>query len=199
MAQENEAKYKKSEILKRNIYLSAIDLFYEKGFENVKISDICEKLKISTGTFYYYFPSKEAVFLEYATVADELMEDLSLHTEASSCAERLRKLVQQKAHMFSVMGQKMSNVCLSAFLKHRDESSLDLKRSVYVHFRETIEQGIRDGEFRDDIDPVMLTSGIRYMLGGITLHWASSPEYFDVEKVLDEHLSLLIENMKKEK
>ena len=73
MAIENEHKVKKSEILKKNIFLKAIELFGEKGFENVKINDICESLKISTGSFYYYYPSKEAIFLEYTAAADDLM------------------------------------------------------------------------------------------------------------------------------
>ena len=40
--------------VQQKIYDSAIDLFIEKGFENVKISDICKEAQVSTGTFYYY-------------------------------------------------------------------------------------------------------------------------------------------------
>lgn len=197
MAAKKENKFKKSEILRRKIYHSSIDLFRERGFENVKIADICEEVKISTGTFYYYFPSKEAIFLEYANVADELMEHVVSDLEYNSQAEKLHQLVLQKVHAYSVVGQKLSNACLGAFLKHKDDSYLDVNRFAFNQFQETIEEGIRNGEFREDVDAEALTSGLRYMIGGITLHWASSKKNFDIEKVLSEHVDMLIEAMKK--
>jgi len=193
---EREPRVKKSELLRTKIYHSAIDLFAERGFENVKISDICEAAEISTGTFYYYFPSKEAVFLQYAGVADGLMDKLAAEIECDTQAERLKQLVLQKVHMFSVVGQKLSNACLSAFLKHNDVSYLDIHRSAYAHFMHAVEMGKKNGEFRSDIDTYQAVSILRYMIGGLVMHWVASKEYFDIDTEIGKLVDSFISGLK---
>lgn len=184
---------KKSELIRTKIYYCAIERFCEHGFSNTKISDICEAAGVSTGTFYYYFPSKEAVFLEYARVADDMVNEWLSTLVCDSCAQRLKELVKYKIHMFSVVGHGLSNTCLMAFLKHQDDSFMDINRSVYVHFMNTIEEGIQAGEFSPQIDPYVATGHLRYIVCGLALHWTSSKEAFDidaeVEKLVDQFIA----------
>ncbi len=42
---------------------AAVDLFYEKGFQRTRISDIVGRAGVAQGTFYLYFKSKDEVFL----------------------------------------------------------------------------------------------------------------------------------------
>ncbi len=42
----------------------AIKLFSERGYENTKISDIAEALRMGKGTFYAYFKNKRELFIE---------------------------------------------------------------------------------------------------------------------------------------
>ena len=197
MAAENEVKLKKSEILRKKIFLRAIELFGERGFENVRIADICESLGIATGSFYYYYPSKEAIFIEYSQAADDLMRDFVANMEYSSQADRLKQLVTEKVRMFSVVGQKMSNTCLAAFIKHCDASSMDIGRTAYVEFKKALEDGIACGEFRQDVDVDMLTSILRYIIAGMTLRWVSSREPFDIDGSMSEHLDSIINTILK--
>ena len=46
---------------KKDIVLSAINVFQEKGFENATVSAIVKGAGIAQGTFYLYFPSKLSV------------------------------------------------------------------------------------------------------------------------------------------
>lgn len=192
MPAEAEVKVKKSEILRKKIFLRAMDLFGEKGFENVKITDICESLGIATGSFYYYYPSKEAIFIEYSQAADDLMQDFVANMEYSCQADRLKQLVMEKVRTFSVVGQKMSNTCLAAFIKHHDSSSMDIGRTAYVEFRKALEDGVACGEFRPEIDIDMLTSTLRYLVAGMTLRWVSSQEPFDIDSSISQHLDSII-------
>lgn len=57
---------------KRNEFLRVgREMFFEKGYINVSIKEICEKLKTTTGSFYFMFPSKEKLLEEL------LLEDLN--------------------------------------------------------------------------------------------------------------------------
>ena len=49
---------------KRKILQAASDIFVEKGFSNVVISDIAQAAGIGKGTVYEYFKSKEELFSE---------------------------------------------------------------------------------------------------------------------------------------
>ncbi|MEA4854411.1 MAG: TetR/AcrR family transcriptional regulator [Christensenella sp.] len=54
---ENQTKKKIKEI--------AIELFREKGFENVTLGEICQKSGINKHTFYYYFKSKDDLLKDF--------------------------------------------------------------------------------------------------------------------------------------
>ncbi len=51
---------KKGEKRKHELLNTAYRMFIEKGYDNTSIDDIIAKAGIAKGTYYYYFPSKEA-------------------------------------------------------------------------------------------------------------------------------------------
>jgi AcrR family transcriptional regulator len=57
-----EMMIEKQEEKLRQLVSAAVDLFYEKGFERTRISDIVGKAGVAQGTFYLYFKSKDEVF-----------------------------------------------------------------------------------------------------------------------------------------
>lgn len=52
---------KDPEIRQAELIDAAQELFITAGYQQTNISDIVKKVGVSQGTFYYYFPSKEAV------------------------------------------------------------------------------------------------------------------------------------------
>lgn len=55
---------------KEEIFHSAMCLFHDYGFHETTVVDIAKRAGISRGTFFNYYPYKEAILLEYA--ADRL-------------------------------------------------------------------------------------------------------------------------------
>jgi len=49
---------------KADIFNSARELFYSKGFKDTNVSDIAKMAGIGVGTFYNYYSSKEELFVE---------------------------------------------------------------------------------------------------------------------------------------
>jgi AcrR family transcriptional regulator len=58
-----------SEPTRKRILDSAYGLFYRKGFGRVSVDDICDAAGITKKTFYYHFPSKDALL--GAVLADQ--------------------------------------------------------------------------------------------------------------------------------
>ncbi|SNS95309.1 transcriptional regulator, TetR family [Anaerovirgula multivorans] len=49
---------------KEDIFNSAKELFYAKGYKDINVADIAKMAGIGVGTFYNYYSSKEQLFLE---------------------------------------------------------------------------------------------------------------------------------------
>lgn len=45
----------------------ALELFKQKGFDNVTVNDICNAANITKGTFYYHFKSKDDLLGKFYT------------------------------------------------------------------------------------------------------------------------------------
>lgn len=50
------------------IFQAAMALFRERGFQETTASDIAKAVHVSRGTFFNYFPYKEAVLLDYGSL-----------------------------------------------------------------------------------------------------------------------------------
>ncbi|PLR97688.1 TetR/AcrR family transcriptional regulator [Bacillus sp. T33-2] len=55
---------KKGEKTRQHLLAIAEQVFGEKGYFNASIVDITQQAKVAQGTFYNYFPSKQAIFEE---------------------------------------------------------------------------------------------------------------------------------------
>jgi AcrR family transcriptional regulator len=53
---------RKKEETKERIFKAAVALFKHKGVEATTVEEICDKADVAKGTFFNYFPRKEAVF-----------------------------------------------------------------------------------------------------------------------------------------
>ncbi|GHF99720.1 TetR family transcriptional regulator [Deinococcus piscis] len=56
------------------IYEAAIALFKESGFENTTATEIARASGVSRGTFFNYYPYKEAVLLDYGSLVVKSLE-----------------------------------------------------------------------------------------------------------------------------
>lgn len=64
-----------AKLTKEKIYKNAIKLIRNKGFENISVSEICDKSDVSIGTFYYYFKTKQDILFEIYKKADNYFEN----------------------------------------------------------------------------------------------------------------------------
>jgi AcrR family transcriptional regulator len=69
---------------RRRIRVAAYRCFLRRGFHETTVDAICERARISKGAFYWYFPSKQAVFLDLLNNwADEVHDELTAELGAA--------------------------------------------------------------------------------------------------------------------
>lgn len=93
----------KSEETRARILNAALTLFRERGFEAATIRHIAEEADVATGAAYYYFPSKEAIVMEfYQRSCAEMQPKIEAALKGTTgLEERLRELIHVKLTHFS--------------------------------------------------------------------------------------------------
>lgn len=93
----------KAEETALRILESALELFRQEGFDSATMRDIAGKAGVATGAAYYYYPSKDAIVLEfYRRSCEEMQPKIEAALEhASGLEDRLRELIQVKLSYFA--------------------------------------------------------------------------------------------------
>ena len=73
---------------------AALDIFGQKGYKATGISEIARQSKVAVGSFYNYYDSKEAIFLdvyveENKRIRQKMMEEIDWQGEAVDLVAQL--------------------------------------------------------------------------------------------------------------
>jgi AcrR family transcriptional regulator len=82
---------------------SALALFRQEGFDNATMRGIAEKAGVATGAAYYYYPSKDAIVMDFyrRSCADMQPKIEAALKHSTSLETRLRELIQVKFAHFA--------------------------------------------------------------------------------------------------
>ena len=93
----------RSEETRQRILEAALALFQERGFDAATMREIAARAEVATGAAYYYFPSKEAIVMDFYLRSCEEMQpviEAALKT-ARGLEARLRELIGVKLSYFA--------------------------------------------------------------------------------------------------
>lgn len=75
--QSSEKTRQKKDAKRAAMMQAAVRTFAEKGYQAATVRDIVQEADVSVGTFYFYFPDKETLFIHlYEETADFLLKTL---------------------------------------------------------------------------------------------------------------------------
>jgi len=98
-----ETKLAKSEETSLKILDAALALFREQGFDSATMRAVAQKAEVATGAAYYYYPSKEAIVMDfYGRSCEQMQPKIEAALEGVEGLEaRLRELIQVKLDHFA--------------------------------------------------------------------------------------------------
>jgi len=93
----------KAEEIGRRILDAALELFRQEGYDITTMRDIARKAGVATGAAYYYYPSKDAIVMDfYQRSCAEMQPKIEAAVEKASGLEaRLRESIQVKLAHFA--------------------------------------------------------------------------------------------------
>jgi AcrR family transcriptional regulator len=186
------------ESLRDQIVNAALTLFLEKGYQTTTIQDIIDAAKCSKGGFYHYFASKEdLLYLIHDTfITYELQQAEAVMKGPGTASEKLRQMIIDLVDSIELYRPHVTVFFEERRLLSYEKFALvKQKRDRYEQlFREVVEEGIRTGEFRADLNARIIVFAIFGMCNW-TYQWLQSNKGFGVRAIGQMFCDLLFQGL----
>jgi TetR/AcrR family transcriptional regulator len=141
---------------------SALKLFNQKGYAGTTVREIVAEAGVTKPVLYYYFGSKEGVYLELLKAPFQKFDELlaGFHREGSSASEKLMTLCESSFHLYyeNIETAKLMNAIY--YGPPQGAPFFDFEAyhvRLLNEIRQLVEEGIETGEFRKlDVNDMML-------------------------------------------
>jgi AcrR family transcriptional regulator len=188
----------RAEDTRRKIYDAALELFREKGFEQTTMRDIAAKAQVALGGAYYYFPSKDAIVLDFYRDTQEssheaVLEDLARYKKLK---DRIRCVLEKRLELL----QPNRKFCAALFRHAPDsddplspfsEVSRPIREHAVEHMRLAMEGG--DVKVPSDLKPRLPYLLWLYQMG-LIMFWLydRSPSQERSRRLTEKSLGVLV-------
>lgn len=161
---------------KELIYKTALQLFMEKGFENTTVDEIAAKADIAKGTFFNYFPRKEAVMTHivelrmqqlFRNLPDIMDGEMSARGRIEKIMHILGKINENEKPLTRVVVMETLRNYAAAMGPEEKEKHMQF----YHLLRDILHQGQERGEIRGWIDVNTAARTLELIYVSTLLEW----------------------------
>ena len=143
---------------KNNLHDALISLLKEKTFENIKVSDICEKALINRSTFYSHYNDKYELLLDSInTIKSNSLHDLEENEHNIDTREYYIELIKLLLNHI----EEMREIYKPILLNNINSIIMDILLDVA---KKDIEKRLENGNFKSKVPIDILTT---FYLGAI--------------------------------
>lgn len=158
---------------RERLVVAARAVFEERGFLQTRVAHIARHAGAAYGSFYAYFPSKEAIFLE---VADRLFQDMTRESLVPAAgpdpAARIRRANRAYYEAYLRNAKMMAIVEQVATINGEFQEMRRKHRALSVQRSATaIARWQRDGLVAGDLDPEMTARALAAMVDHSLYLW----------------------------
>ena len=191
---------RKKEETRQRIVAAAVELFQRNGYEATTVDEIAERADVAKGTFFNYYPRKEAILDDVHEQQIEAVEAAADRVlgNGGDWGEMMQKISREACEIYA-RNRDVSRVSILNILKNPPGSSPDAERTherVQRVTRRFIERGIAMGALRADIDVERATYVMRGVFFFTMLMWLCSVEApYDLGAEVVARMNLVLEGI----
>jgi len=183
---------------------TSLDLFNKHGYEHVSIEQITKACNVSKGTFYTYFPSKYDVILEKFKELDSFYSTVEKNIDSSlPASEKILTLYQeQMKYLTNVVGKDLLRTVYTAAMTsqvEQDHYLISPQREIFQIINTYLEDGIRLGEFRQDLQVTQVQAIIQRCMRANVYDWLIHNEDFNLSVEMAQFTAIVLDGLKAEK
>ena len=159
---------------------AAAEVFATRGFHGASTQDIADVLGIKQASLYYYFPSKEVALEEVCLRGAEghLERAVSIASAPDTARAKISRLIE--AHLTPLLDRRPY---VRTFLNERQHLPTESRRRIgrvsraYERLIEDVlRSGVRDGEFRRDLDCRLAALGLLGLVNAVAAWYGKEPK-----------------------
>ena len=184
---------------REKILREALDLFARRGFESTTVDEIVARADVAKGTFFNYFPRKEALI-------EHLFEN-RLRASVSSATDLLSVAIPVRDKLLDLFCEAASGhegdepltrdlFALEAARALSPASDEEYGRHWGLIVSELVQQGLRSGEIRAGVDATRARTVLNAVYVAVLAAWASAvPGSYDLRENMREHVLLVLDGL----
>ena len=198
----NESEKGKRDKLGR-LFEAATKRFGEDGYSETSMESIAEEAGVSKGTLYYYFDSKEELFIEL--LLDWVKKFERFREDGIVEDTPMKKLIHLHDEMMEVIGEmgSLGKLMLEFWANASRKKELEkILNDTIEKYRKTVARIIERGNEQDvfrDVDPWEASSALVAAYDGLWFHWLLAPDSFEVEEAGNQLITNYLHGLAKEK
>ena len=179
---------------RKQLLTESFELFAEIGYGKITMRQLAQKLGISTGTLYHYFPSKEAIFLQLVEelaqrdISNFLIQAESVPPDIRSRVGAILDFTKENRDYFS----KQLTIGMDYYQQQVSEADVpkdDLSQSYITMYEQLDREAIEAINEYLQVDNYAIGEFILTFINGLLLCQLYQPNF----KSWDDQVEILIE------
>lgn len=168
----------KGDRTRRYLYDCSVQLFREKGYDQVSVDEIVKKAGVAKGTFYIYFKKKSDIILEMLRQYDDYYDRIMSSLDDDLPVEKRLEEIVRGACRFTgdVIGLDLIRVLYTKQISPGDSQSrlLNEDRALFRILSGLVREGQQQGIYRAEYDAEQVTMLILRGIRSVFFEWCSS-------------------------
>ena len=169
------------------IFSNAMHLFRMQGFTATSVEQITQHADVGKGTFYNYFPTKEAVISEFSRRTCQDLINNGRQKPSLGTRQRLGILLHDWTE-FMIKDREIAWITV----KNREGADYDM--SLHYGLLAILTVGQQNHEISDEFDPAFLAESLEGMMVQHFIRWFVSG-VGDLHEEMNHALSLFLDGM----
>ena len=188
---------RKKEETKDRILRAAFELFRKRGVDATTVEEISEKADVAKGTFFNYFPRKEAVFgyLSEMWVADAEEKIAAIFAKGVPAWQKVRDVFIEFASFYEA-DRALSKHMLMEWTRNMHDPADAICRRWAALGVDVAQRLQAKGELRRDVPAERASRLLEDVYHGTIMMWLESPEPpFPLKDELRKRLTLAMQGL----
>lgn len=174
---------------KNRIYKIAIELMEKRGYEDVKVEDICKKAKVSVGSFYNYFKSKNDILSEIFKRADSYFENDVI--DNLKCDDSLDKVVE--FFTYYAMYNEIAGIdTMKQLYSFNNKLFIEEGRYMQIALQEIITSGQNKNEISKDMTDKEISNYLFIAARGVAYDWCLHDGKYNIKEFMENYFRRIV-------
>jgi len=173
----------------------AIRMIREKGYDNIKIDEICAEAGFSVGAFYHHFKNKAGIIVEsYKRIDEHFNNEIIGKLSTGNSFERIIEYLVFQARETEYFGIDVIIQIYKAQLSDATEFFLSTDRGLPSNLHKLVKEGQQSGILTESVGAAEITEELLIINRGILYNWSLKRGCYDIaaksRRILTNYLEI---------